>query len=566
MNVRKMLVVTSALAVMVAACGGNDDSDAGSGEPPASANSEDSSVDSNSEGTSGATETDDTNESAAPESAATTQAADGADSPARTAEFDFGFHIPPVSLDPHLECHIGCRNYWTPVFETLYDVGEGAAIVPLIASDLPEYSDDGLAMTVPLRPDRTFHDGTPIDAEAVRASIERGKTLDGSTAATILDRVESVEVVDPLTIKLMLNEARPGFEAELASQAGAVISPNAIADGVDIGTDPGDAGSGPYTVESFTPNESVVYNGVPGYQIPDRGLVDTLNVTAVTDATSLLNAFQSGEFDIVYGSAADAELQQQLSDDGFVVTQRPALNTHAILLRITRGELTDPLVRQAMASAIDRETISESLYNGQCPPTSQAFPDPLPAHVPDYDPYPYDPDRARELLAEAGLPDGFELEIVTVSGLPASNDNATVVQQMLGEVGIDVTITPMASADGVQAFNRDEIDARATVVSFRADALGTMQYHFMAGGSGEMAVPQDATLNELYGDLTAAATDDERNAVIQEMGREISDQVFVLPICVQQNTYLSTPEVAGVEQMYYNLYGVADWRGIHKTN
>jgi peptide/nickel transport system substrate-binding protein len=99
-----------------------------------------------------------------------------------------GYGTPPQSLDPHLECHIECRPYWIPLFETLYDVGPDATTVPLLAADVPQYSADGRQLSIPLRTGHTFHDGTALGAAAVKASLERGKSLRGSTAASTLHR------------------------------------------------------------------------------------------------------------------------------------------------------------------------------------------------------------------------------------------------------------------------------------------------------------------------------------------------------------------------------------------
>ncbi|HVW42003.1 MAG TPA: ABC transporter substrate-binding protein [Amycolatopsis sp.] len=483
----------------------------------------------------------------------------------RSASLSVTWITPPQGVDPALECHIGCRAYWLPVFETLYDIDKDANPVPFAAAAMPAYSADGLQLTIPLRPGRTFHDGTPIDAAAVKTDLERAKTLPKSTAAADLTIVKSVDVVDQWTAKITLSRPRPDFQAVLSGPAGALISPAAIASGRNLAIDPGNAGSGPYLLTSLTPNNKAVYSAVPNYWKPELNQVASLTINGIPDTQTAVNAVQSGTVDAAYGANLLNERKQTLTNAGLKVIQTKSYNLEAILLRSSRGDLSNQLVREALASAIDRDTINKTIYSGTCDPTSQVYPDPLPAHVPNYDPYPYNPDKAKALLAQAGRPNGISFNIVTVSGGSESTQNAQVVQQMLSKVGVQANLTPMNSVDGVVAFNRDQLDARSTVVTFRADSLGSIDYGFSPDGPIHMSVGDGADQLSAMTAQLAKAGSDQQNQILQQMGKFISDKAYVIPICFQSQSWAAKPKVVGFDNMGYARYGVLDPRMLAVT-
>ncbi|HVW42004.1 MAG TPA: ABC transporter substrate-binding protein [Amycolatopsis sp.] len=480
-----------------------------------------------------------------------------------SASLDIAWLTPPQGVDPALECHIGCRPYWLPVFETLYDVENSINIVPFAAAALPTYSADGLQLTIPLREGRTFHDGTPIDAAAVKTDIERAKTLPKSTAASSLKIVKSVDVANQWTVKITLSQPRPDFEAVLSGPEGALISPKAIASGRNINLEPGDAGSGPYQLKSLVPNNKAVYTAVPNYWKPNRGRVATLNINGITDVNTGINGLQSGQFDLAYGEFLPEARVKQLEAAGFHVPFHESLNTEAILLRINRGALSNPLVRQAMMMAIDRDAISKQIYDGKCVAANQMYTPNVPLSTPGYNPYPYDPAKAKQLLTQAGFPNGFGFDIVTVSGQEASEQNAQVVQQMLGQVGIKVTVTPMTSVEGNQQFTQDKLDARATVGLFEEDSLGTVDYVFMPDGQNHLAIGQADTLTRLHNELTSTTDPAKEQQILAQMGKELTDQVYALPLCYQTETWAASKKVTGMETLA--MRGVFDPRALAVT-
>ncbi|WP_254593104.1 ABC transporter substrate-binding protein, partial [Prescottella equi] len=296
------------------------------------------------------------------------------------------------------------KIFLTPVFDRLVMEDVGDALVPGLATEW-KFSEDGAFLDLTLREGVTFHDGSVFDAETVAANIRRGQTLPGSTVAAALKPIVGVEVVDPAHVRLAL---APGAGVELpsvfATNAGMMISSKAIASGADIGQGPGDAGSGPYLVSSYTPQESVVLSRAEGdYWDPEAGRVAGIEFKAISDATTRLNGVRTGATDLTWVSSASEIVDaKQLAAQGTLnVEEVKFRNVLGVMMR-PRGDLAKPEVRQAVARAIDPEAIS-ALFSGTCTPNRQFYPAGSWPADPDYQyPYTYDEAAAKELVSKAG--------------------------------------------------------------------------------------------------------------------------------------------------------------------
>lgn len=164
---------------------------------------------------------------------------------------------PTRNLDPYLQTSYGGWGYITPVFDRLTVVDGDGALKPALAESW-EFAPDGTYLELRLRKDVTFHDGTPFDAAAVAANIDRGKTMEGSTVTAALSDITGVEAVDDHTVRLMLV---PGTGVELpgvfTTNVGMMVSPRAIESGADLRNDPGTSGSGAFLVREYIPEESL---------------------------------------------------------------------------------------------------------------------------------------------------------------------------------------------------------------------------------------------------------------------------------------------------------------------
>ena len=163
--------------------------------------------------------------------------------PDTEASFIYGYPITVSRLDPHRASISQDATTLFPVYDRLVHLSPTGDLIPGLAESW-EFSEDGLTLTLHVRPDVTFHDGAALDAEAVKANLDRGKSIEGSSVATDLAAMESVTVVDPMTVAVQLSTPNVAIIGSFADRAGILVSPQAIADGVDL--DANMVGAGPY--------------------------------------------------------------------------------------------------------------------------------------------------------------------------------------------------------------------------------------------------------------------------------------------------------------------------------
>jgi peptide/nickel transport system substrate-binding protein len=390
-----MVALAVAGALVVAACGGDD---AASDDTTAAGATAPTTADAGSVGTPGDTEPGGTTA----ETAATEPSAASLEGLDRSATLRFAYGIDVSRLDPH---RATIRNDLTtlgPAYDRLIEFSPSGELVPMLATDW-SFNADATVLDMTLREGVVFHDGEPFDAAAVKANIERGKTLEGSTVAADLAGITDVEVVDDHHVRVHLLEPDVSILGLLSDRAGIMISPAAFDENLEAVA----VGAGPFRLIEHRAGDVTVFERFEDYWDPDAALVQRLEIHVVPDATTRLNGLRAGQFDLINPTASQYDEVKSLP--GIAVRTDPGLFAINMGLNRSRSEFGDVRVRRALYHAIDRESICQAILFGQCDVSVQPFPDGYWAANPDItsDRYAYDPDRARELLAEAGLPDGF---------------------------------------------------------------------------------------------------------------------------------------------------------------
>ena len=319
----------------------------------------------------------------------------------------------------------------------------GQKMAPSLAESWKE-SPDGLTYEFKLRRGLKFHNGDPVTAEDAKFSYERYK---GAGAKELQARIQSVEVVDPLTIRFRLKEPWPDFMTfygTTATAAGLVVPKKYVTQVGDDGFRKHPIGAGPYRFVSHQPGVEVVLEAYPGYwrHVP---YIKRLVMKSVPETTSRVAMLKNGEADIAY--ALDGE-------DALNVKRDPRLqlvpSKHASIYWIEFPDQWDPKspwhdkrLRLAVIYSLDRKAINESACLGYCPPTSIIVP-----RVMDYamqtGGLPYDPQKAKQLLAEAGYPKGFDAGDFTP--IPPFFAVAEAAQNFMNAVGIRTKMRPMERA------------------------------------------------------------------------------------------------------------------------
>ncbi|MEQ3554071.1 ABC transporter substrate-binding protein [Pseudonocardia nematodicida] len=335
-------------------------------------------------------------------------------------------------------------QYWNAVYDTLLHMEPDTTVVPGMAETF-EYNDDNTVLTLGLREGITFSDGTPFDAEAVKANIENLRDGAGQNSVMV-SSVDEVVAVDELTAELRLTQPDPALLTYLTLAGGVMGSPAAL--GTDeITTQP--VGSGPYVLDAGAsePGVRFVFTRNPDYWDATAYPYETLELVVINELTARVNALRSGQ---VQGITADGTAVAEAESAGLGVSEWP-LNRRGLYLADRDGTvvpaLADKRVRQAINHAIDAQGILDGIQLGYGERSTQVFNPTSVNYVPALnDAYPFDPDRARALLAEAGYADGFDV-LMPESAEEKSNP---IVAQQLADVGIRVQYEKVAPTSYVE--------------------------------------------------------------------------------------------------------------------
>ena len=352
----------------------------------------------------------------------------------------------PKALDPAAVTAVNDFRILMNVYDGLVRYKSGTLEVePALATDW-EISEDGTEYTFTLREGVTFHDGTPFDAEAVKFNFDRMLNEEHPyhdtgpfPLAFFFSSIESTEVVDPMTVKFTLSAPYAPFLSNLAYPTGLIVSPAAVMEhGPEFGRNP--SGAGPFRFVEWRSNEAVVVEANAEYWDGPPEL-QAVVFRPITDANTRTAEMLAGGIDLMV-EVPPVSLSE-FQGDGFTVHEQAGPHLWFLILNAKEGPFADKRVRQAANYAVNKTAIVEDVLEGTAEvaagPTPPAF---AWAYNEDLEPYPYDPEKARALIAEAGA-EGAELTFYVTEGGSGMLDPVamgTAMQADLEAVGFEVTI------------------------------------------------------------------------------------------------------------------------------
>lgn len=352
----------------------------------------------------------------------------------------------PQALDPHAVTAVNDFRILMNVYDGLVRYGSGTLEVEPALAESWEISEDGTVYTFNLRDGVSFHDGSAFDAQAVVWNFERMLNEDHPYHETgpfplsfFFSAIETVEAVDDLTVQFTLNEPYAPFLSNLAYPTGLIVSPAAVMEhGSDFGRNP--SGTGPFQFAEWRSNERVVVTRNENYWDGMSG-TEAVIFRPITDANTRVAEMLAGGIDVMVEVPPVAISQFQ--GDAHTVHEQAGPHVWFLILNTKEGPFADKRVRQAANYAINKAALVDDVLEGTATiaagPTPPAF---AWAYNEDLEPYPYDPDRARELIAEAGA-EGASLTFYVTEGGSGMLDPipmGTAIQADLAAVGFDVTI------------------------------------------------------------------------------------------------------------------------------
>ncbi len=334
---------------------------------------------------------------------------------------------------------------WTMllIYDQVIRVGpDGLSLEPGLAETW-EVSDDGLTYTFNLR-EANFHDGTPVTAEDVAFCLNRTAFDEASSMTFFFAAVENFEATDERTVVATLNDVWVPFEADLAL-FGASIYPQAAFEAQGEALWEAPIGSGPFMFDSWERGAQIVLNKNPEYWDEGKPYLDQLTFKVLTDSNARMLQFQGGELDIVTDVPFNQIEPLSQNPDYVVLPDDAAARIELIALNVTRAPLDDKILRQAINYAVDKDAIIQNVLFGAGVPATSYLPL-MAGHDPDSPGYPFDLERAKQLVAESNSPDGFAFEILTSVGDSVGSQVCQLVAAQLAEIGGQVTVTQVEPA------------------------------------------------------------------------------------------------------------------------
>lgn len=377
--------------------------------------------------------------------------------------------VAPSTLDPSWACGLAEIGFLQNFYVRLVQHGtkdsvEGTqevdygVIEPYLA-DSWEMSDDGFVYTFHLQDGFTFPSGAPVDAEAVRYSLQRVLDMAGCGRFFLTDGhldpviIENIEAPDPLTVIITLNKPNGNMLGDLATHAGSIVDPALIEanGGVTAGSanewmSSNVAASGPFLLESYSPNQTARMVANPDFA-GEAPASDAITVNWISAAPTLLLQARTGQADITFDLSKQAA-QSLLDNDGTRVLAYGSPFAQQLFLNNTKAPWDNVLVREAAALAIPYSDIIDRVAYGW----GTAYYGPIPPSLPGFNaelsaPLTMDIDRAKDLIAESGLPTPIAAEVTIQEGSAAQQQLATIVQSTFSEIGIDLDIRVAPAAE-----------------------------------------------------------------------------------------------------------------------
>jgi peptide/nickel transport system substrate-binding protein len=419
-----------------------------------------------------------------------------------------GLSSEPDRLDPTTSTSLYTRYVMTSICEKLYDLDATGGIVPQLATGVPTTSSDGLTVTFGVRTGVRFADGTPFDAAAVRTSLQRHLTFKGSARRSEMGPLTSVDAPDAEHVVLRFKQPFAPITAALADRAGMIMSPAALAsEGANFGDHP--VCVGPFKFAARVPQTAIDVVRDPLYYDAGRVHLDAITYRIMPDTVTRAANLRSGDVQVA-NTISPQDVDALAKDRNLHVLQSGSLGYQGVTIntgnvdgvgkppkRIDTPLGRDPRVREAFASAIDRQTLVATVFNNwfeaACSPI--APPSPYASPASNACP-PYDPARSRRLLAEAGVPTPLKVAM-QVTNTQDELRYAQALQASVAEGGFDLQIVPVEYSTLLDVEIRGDFELLQLGWSGRIDPDGNTTRFLGTGASANYGGYSSPELDDL---------------------------------------------------------------------
>jgi peptide/nickel transport system substrate-binding protein len=461
----------------------------------------------------------------------------------------------PGTLDPTQASSFVGRIVFANMCEKLFDVDQSLNLVPQLATSLPDVSPDGRTYTIHLRPDVRFNDGTPMDAQAVKVSLDRHKSDKLSQRTSEIKPVDSVEVVDPMTVQLNLAQPFAPLTSILADRAGMVLSPAALNQyGDKFGQHP--VCVGPFSFSS-RPNPDEI-NLVRSQFYYDRDKVTLPGVTfkVVTQANVRAADLRSGDVDVV-DRAGPQDVPTLQADPNLRLDGVTSLGYQGITVNIGNAHgatnptapvntplARDPRLREAFELSLDRDVINKVVFNGSYVPDCSPIPPNSPWAVPVQCSH-RDIDQARKLVAASGVPTPIHVGLM-VQNTTIYEQLGTIIQAMAKDAGFAVDIQPTEFSTGLNRGKNGQFDTFQVGWSGRLDADQNISQQYLPNNAQNYGGNNDPKINSLINEARQSTDPAQRKQLYTQLVQTLQDELGIIFLYHEKYELALKKSVSGV--------------------
>jgi len=466
----------------------------------------------------------------------------------------------PDGLDPTLSRFYTTRIVFAAMCDKLFDIDEKANIVPQLALS-HETSEDGKTVIIKLRPGVKFHDGEPFNAEAAKYSLERHLNMKGSFRRPELAAVDTVEVVDPLTIKLNLKQPFSPLFAQLTDRAGMMVSPKAAeAAGDKFALHP--VCAGPYKFVERIPQDRIVVEKFADYWNKDHVFIDKITYLPIVDSTVRLANLRSGGLDMMERVLA-TDIKTVRDDPKLKLSKAVSLGWFALLINIANGPKADnPLgkdarVRRAFDLSIDREALNQVVFNGEFQPGNQ-WVNPQSPYYQQAFPIPKrDIAKAKALMKEAGVTGPVTIDFM-LGNSPEERAVGEVLQSMVAETGFDLKLRVVEAATAFKSAEDGDFQLYENNWSGRIDPDGNSVIYQTCGAPQNLGHYCDKDIDAWHREARAASDLATRKAAYEKITARFLAEGWMIYLYHPQYLIAHTVRLENFKPMPDGLIRVID--------
>ncbi len=464
----------------------------------------------------------------------------------------------PDALDPTTARTFVGRIVFASLCDKLFDINEKLEIVPQLATGF-EWSADAKELVIKLRDGVLFHDGEKMDAAAVKYSLDRHLKMQGTFRRAEISVVQTVDVVDPLSVKLTLSAPFSPLIAALTDRAGMIVSPKAAeAAGAQFGNKP--ICAGPFRLVERVAQDRIVLERFAQYWDKGRIHLERVVFQPIPDSTVRLANLQAGGLELIE-RVQPTDIPQIKRNNRLVLSLSDELGYQGLTLNVANGErakgpIGDKRVREALELSIDRNVINQVVYNGDYAPTAQPIPPANPYRMTGVTPGARNVERAKALLKEAGHPTPT-IELM-IANSPELRQIGEIIQSMAKEAGIEIKLRATEFATSLNSAEKGDFDAYTLAWSGRVDPDGNIYSFWKTGGPLNYAKFSNPDVDRLIDQARLSNRSEDRRKLYEQAMAIIMAERPIIYLWHRKNVVAHTNKLTGLKAVADGILRLQD--------